>query len=159
VTIRPATPADVHKIIDVNLATLPEHYSDSFFAELLRDSPETFIVAVLGGETIGYVMCRIEYGFSSTRRFGLGRKGHIVSLAVLVSCREKGVGTGLVQEALNGMRKRGCSEAFLEVRVGNVSAVHLYERLQFRIVSELPGYYRDGEPAILMSLSLEPKAG
>ncbi len=157
--IRPATSSDVHKVIAVNWATLPEHYSDSFFTELLRDAPETFIVAVLEGETIGYVMCRIEYGFSTTRRFGLGRKGHIVSLAVLASCREKGVGTGLVQEALNGMRQRGCSEAYLEVRVGNVAAVRLYERLQFRIVSELPGYYRDGEPAILMTLALDSKAG
>lgn len=156
--IRPADSADIQKVIAVNWATLPEHYSDSFFTELLRDAPETFIVAVLGGEMIGYAMCRIEYGFSTTRRFGLGRKGHIVSLAVLPSSREKGVGTALVEEAMNGMRKRGCYEAYLEVRVGNEAAIHLYERLHFRMGSKLPGYYRDGEPALLMTLPLDPEA-
>ena len=58
--VRLASGNDIPKVISVNWATLPEHYSDSFFEEILRDSPETFLVAELGGEAVGYIMCRIE---------------------------------------------------------------------------------------------------
>ena len=36
---------DIAEVISINFKTLPEHYSNSFFMELLLDSPETFIVA------------------------------------------------------------------------------------------------------------------
>ena len=99
-------------------------------------------------------MCRIEYGFSHLKRYGLARKGHIVSVAVLEAHRGNGVGRALVEESLRGMKDRGCSEAYLEVRVSNDSAIGLYRHLGFQSVTTHHGYYRDGEDAYLMSKSL-----
>jgi ribosomal-protein-alanine N-acetyltransferase len=146
---------DLPDVISINWATLPEHYSDSFFEERLRESPETFLVAeARDGKVVGYIMCRVEYGFSHLRKYGLARKGHVVSVAVLEQHRKFGVGRGLVEEALAGLKQRGCSEVYLEVRVSNQSAIQLYEKLGFQTTTVHHGYYRDGENAYLMSRSL-----
>ncbi len=143
---------DLPAAISINWAALPEHYSDSFFEERLRETPETFLVAEdESGNIIGYIMCRIEYGFSHTKRYGLARKGHIVSVAVLEGHRHFGVGRAIIEEALKGMRERGCTETNLEVRVSNEPAIDLYKKLGFQVVTTHQGYYRDGESAHLMS--------
>jgi ribosomal-protein-alanine N-acetyltransferase len=146
---------DLSSVISINWAALPEHYSDSFFEERLRESPETFLVAEdEKGGVIGYIMCRIEYGFSHLKRYGLARKGHIVSVAVLEAHRGNGVGKALVEESMRGMKDRGCSEAYLEVRVSNDSAIALYRNLAFQTATTHHGYYRDGEDAYLMSIAM-----
>ena len=147
---------DIRLVISINWATLPEHYSDYFFEELLRESPETFLVTENehNGEVVGYIMCRPEYGFSNVKKFGLARKGHIVSVAVLEEYRQKGLGTALIEEAMKELVKKGYSEVYLEVRHTNILAIRLYERLGFRTITVVDGYYRDGEAATLMCASL-----
>jgi len=152
--IRRCEERDIKCVISVNWATLPEHYSDFFFEDLRRSAPESFLVAEKDGEVVGYVMCRIEYGFSNFKRFSLTRKGHIVSIAVLEEHRGCGLGRELLKEALEGLRSRGCSEAYLEVRRSNSVAVHLYEKLGFKVKSVLNGYYQDGDTAYLMVVQL-----
>ena len=153
--IRKCLVEDLPSIISINWAALPEHYSDSFFEERLRESPETFLVTEdEGGSIIGYIMCRIEYGFSHLKKYGLARKGHVVSVAVLESHRGQGIGKALMEEALKGMKERGCSETYLEVRVSNDSAITMYRILGFQTVTTHHGYYRDGEDAYLMSKAL-----
>jgi [ribosomal protein S18]-alanine N-acetyltransferase len=153
--LRRCMPEDLPSVISINWTALPEHYSDTFFEERLRESPETFLVSEDEvGNIIGYIMCRIEYGFSHLKRYGLARKGHIVSVAVLEAHRRFGLGRALMEEATKGMRERGCSEAYLEVRVSNEAALKLYENLGYIIAATHHGYYRDGESAYLMSKQL-----
>ena len=152
--IRKALIEDLPSAISINWAALPEHYSDTFFEERLHESPETFLVAEdETGAIIGYIMCRIEYGFSHAKRYGLARKGHIVSVAVLEGHRHVGLGRALVEESLKGMKERGCTEGYLEVRISNEPAIDLYRKLGFQTATTHQGYYRDGEGAYLMSKS------
>tara|TARA_B100000749_G_scaffold228343_1_gene184401 strand:- start:2218 stop:2736 length:519 start_codon:yes stop_codon:yes gene_type:complete len=151
IIVRLANIYDVDDIISLNLETLPEHYSNSFFIELLIDSPETFLVAEHDKTIIGYIMCRIEYGFSSLKKIKLSRKGHIVSFAVKKEYRNRTVGKTLVKQALIGMKSKKCSEAYLEVRVNNLAAINLYQSIDFTITTTLEKYYRDGQNALLMS--------
>jgi len=153
-SIRYAEASDVPAVIKVNAATLPEHYSDYFYYEILNEFPNTFIVAELGGEVVSYIMCRIEYGLSVMRRFGLARKGHIISIATLQEHRGKGIGSALIQRAMEEMRKGGGKEVFLEVRVTNEEAVALYKKLAFHVSGTMQGYYKDGESAYLMAQQL-----
>lgn len=149
--IRYCTSEDISAVISINMKTLPEHYSDYFYYELLGEFPETFLVAELGGAVVGYIMCRIEYGFSHLKRFGLARKGHIVSVAVLEEHRGKGIGSKLIEQAVQEMVRKSCKECYLEVRVSNEGAITLYRKLSYRLIGRLEGYYRDGEPAYLMA--------
>jgi ribosomal-protein-alanine N-acetyltransferase len=133
---------DLGKVISINLITLPEHYSDYFFEDLLKSSPESFIVAEKDDEIVGYIMCRIEYGFSNFKRFNLSRKGHIVSLAVLENHRGNRLGKSLIISAVNALRAT------------NDEAVAIYKQLGFKITSVISGYYRDNEKANLMGIQL-----
>ena len=138
--------------MEINLQTLPEHYSDYFYESLLEELPEAFIVAEIDGKVIGYVMCKTEYGFSNFKKLGFVKKGHVVSVAVLEQHRGKGIGTMLVNESLKGVKMKQCGEMYLEVRCSNNDAVKLYERLGFVILQRPKSYYRDGEDAFLMSI-------
>jgi len=153
-TIRYAEASDVPSVINVNSETLPEHYSDYFYYEILNEFPNTFIVAELSGQIVSYIMCRVEYGLSVMKRFGLARKGHVISIATLEAHRGRGVGTNLIQRSMDEMRKAGCKEVFLEVRVTNDEAVRLYKKLGFQVTGTMQGYYKDGESAYLMAQQL-----
>lgn len=145
---------DLKKVISINIITLPEHYSDYFFEDLLKTSPESFIVTEKDDKIVGYIMCRIEYGFSNFKRFSLCRKGHIVSLAVLEEHRGNGLGKSLISSAVEALKFKGCNEIYLEVRVTNEEAVTIYKQLGFKITSVISGYYRDNEKANLMGIQL-----
>ena len=138
--------------MEINLQTLPEHYSDYFYESLLEELPEAFIVAEIDGKVIGYIMCKTEYGFSNFKKLGFVKKGHVVSVAVLEQHRGKGIGTMLVNESLKGVKMKQCGEMYLEVRCSNNDAVKLYERLGFTILQRPKSYYRDGEDAFLMAI-------
>tara|TARA_B100000749_G_scaffold213899_1_gene168721 strand:- start:1012 stop:1509 length:498 start_codon:yes stop_codon:yes gene_type:complete len=153
--IRFATSKDIAEVISINFKTLPEHYSNSFFMELLLDSPETFVVAENNNKIIGYIMCRIEYGFSVLKKMSLARKGHVVSFAVLEEYRGKGIGKKLVEQAIEGMKIKKCNESYLEVRTDNIPAIKLYENLGFNRIATLNTYYKDSRNAFLMSAKLD----
>ena len=152
--IRRCDRVDIDAVMQINAKTLPEHYSDFFYYEILAEFPETFLVAELEGHVVGYIMCRIEYGFSHIRRLGLARKGHIVSVAVVQEHRGKGVGTKLIHTAHEEMAKRTATESYLEVRVSNEEAIRLYQTLQYKVTSRLDSYYKDGEGALVMAIPL-----
>ncbi len=149
---RRATPEDLIPVMEINLKTLPEHYSDYFYESLLAELPEAFLVALQGNTHVGYIMCKSEYGFSCFRRLGFVKKGHLVSVAVLPEYRQRGIARILVEEALKGIQERQCVEMYLEVRCSNNIAVNLYQKLGFIIKQQQRSYYRDGEDAFLMAI-------
>lgn len=156
-SLRRFKPADLSRVAYINETCLPENYSHAFFMELYERFPETFIVAEENGTIIGYIMCRIETGFSglTIKPFSLSKKGHVISVAVLREYRNKGVGSALVEEALEAMAT--CYEVkscYLEVRVSNTNALSLYKQAGFEIERTMRGYYSDGESAYMMSRKL-----
>lgn len=152
--VRRCEQEDLPSVIEINMSTLPEHYSDYFFESILKELPESFLIAELAGKVVGYTMCKLEFGFSNFRKLGFVKKGHVVSVAVLDEHRGKGLGKALMQEATSGLIAKKADEIYLEVRVSNESAVKMYERLGFVIKTKIRAYYRDGEEAYLMALEL-----
>ena len=152
--IRRCEREDVPTVVSINMETLPEHYSDYFYYEILAEFPETFLVAEFDGGLVGYVMCRVEYGFSHLKKLGLARKGHIVSVAVTERHRGKGVGTMLMRASQDAMAKKDATESYLEVRVTNGEAISLYQRLGYAVTSRLEAYYKDGEAALVMATKI-----
>ena len=52
------------------------------------------------------------------------------------------------------IRKYKIKEYVLEVRVSNYTAIKLYEKFNYKIESIKKNYYRDGENAYYMTLSV-----
>ena len=153
--IRRCDPSDLIPVMEINMKTLPEHYSDYFYESLLSELPEAFLVAEIDGRAIGYIMCKTEYGFSNFKKLGFVKKGHVVSIAVIEQQRKKGIGKALVEESLNGVKIKKCDELYLEVRCSNTEGVRLYEKLGFIIRQRLKAYYRDGEDSFLMAIEFD----
>ncbi len=153
-TIRRCDYKDLNAVMDINLKTLPEHYTEYFFESLLREIPEAFIVAEIDNKIVGYIMCKLEFGFSNFRKLGFVKKGHVVSISILEGHRGRGIGEALMIEGINGVSTRKGDEIYLEVRTSNLPAISLYEKLGFQTKSILKSYYRDGEDANLMALDI-----
>lgn len=144
---------DLGVVKALNEMLLPENYPFYFYETLYRDYGDAFYVARVGGEIVGYVMCRVEKEFRLEIPFRFDRVGHIVSIAVKPEYRGMGIGRSLMEAAIKALRERyGVKYVYLEVRVSNTGAIRFYERLGFRIVKRVGGYYRDGEDAYIMRL-------
>ena len=146
---------ELPRVMHINTACLPENYSSFFYRDLYQKYPETFLVAELDGEVQGYIMCRVEKGWSKLGLLTPARLCHVVSVAVMEGYRRRGLGRALVVEAMRrGRDVYGVGEGYLEVRVSNVAAIGLYDVLGFRKVKRNYGYYMDGEDAWVMGVSL-----
>lgn len=146
---------ELPQVMHINTTCLPENYSSFFYRDLYQKYPETFLVAEADGEAQGYIMCRIEKGWSKLGMLTPARLCHVVSVAVMEGYRRRGLGRAMVVEAMRrGRDVYGVSEGYLEVRVSNEAAISLYDVLGFRKVKRNYGYYMDGEDAWVMAVSL-----
>jgi len=135
----------------INEMTLPENYPLYFYENLFHNFRDSFLVAKVDGEIVGYIMCRVEREFRFDIPFRFRRVGHIVSIAVKPNYRRLGIGSSLIKKAMDALKNvYGCEYVYLEVRVSNIVAIKFYEKLGFRISREVSGYYRDGESAYIM---------
>lgn len=153
-SLRRFQPEDLDKVIHINQVCLPENYSNYFFMDLYEHYPETFIVAEVYGEVVGYIMCRIETGLPDFGLLGITRKGHVISIAVLPEYQRKGIGEALMQEAMTRMKTYKAKEVYLEVRITNEPAVGLYRKLGLETQRTIRSYYADGEDAAVMTRKL-----
>ena len=79
---------------------------------------------------------------------------HIANFAVSPEYRNRGVGKYLFAKSLAHIQKLGGDRVFLEVRVSNIQAQHLYKQFGFRVVSIREKYYMDNhEDAYVLQLS------
>ena len=155
-TLRTFTVSDLERVMHINTACLPENYSSFFYKDLYTRFPDTFMVAEMDGELQGYIMCRIEKGWSKRGRLSPARLCHVVSIAVMESYRRRGIGKALVEQVMGrGRRTYDSNEGYLEVRVSNEPAVNLYAKLGFTKVKRNYGYYLNGEDAWVMAAPLD----
>jgi ribosomal-protein-alanine N-acetyltransferase len=109
----------------------------------------------MNGKIQGYIMCRIERGFSKMGGMLPTRLAHIVSIAVMQPFRRRGIAESLIRKAMRrGLKNYDVSEMYLEVRISNQAAISLYDKLSFKKVKRNYGYYMDGEDAWVMAITL-----
>jgi ribosomal-protein-alanine N-acetyltransferase len=81
-------------------------------------------------------------------------EAHIATIAAHPRWRRCGLGLWLMLALLDTAIQHGAALSTLEVRVGNMPARRLYEKLGFEEVGERRNYYRDGEDALIMTTPL-----
>lgn len=140
--------------MNINRVCLPENYAAYFFIDTFNTLPEAFIVAEIQGQVVGYIMCRLEHGFSDLKKLRFARKGHIISVAVMPDFRNLGIGYSLVEQSLQALSAHQADESYLEVRTNNLPAINLYRKMRFEITRTIPRYYFDGFDAYVMTKAL-----
>jgi ribosomal-protein-alanine N-acetyltransferase len=119
--------------------------------DTFKTLPETFVVSESQGRVVGYIMCRMEHGFSDLKKLRFAKKGHIISVAVMPINRNQGIGYSLVEQALSALSALHADECYLEVRLTNEPAINLYKKMNFEITRTIPRYYFDGSDAFVMT--------
>ncbi|MGB1899537.1 MAG: GNAT family N-acetyltransferase [Candidatus Kariarchaeum pelagius] len=156
IKIRDPDIKDLEDIVHINRVCLPENYPIAYFIELIKSWQKTSCVALLNGRVVGYILMRVEGGFSTPWRMRSTKKGHIVSVAVLPDARRMGLGTMMMHNILKKANLiKNMEQITLEVRNSNYGAIKLYENLNFISEKIIKSYYSDGEDALLMKYLLE----
>jgi ribosomal-protein-alanine N-acetyltransferase len=81
-------------------------------------------------------------------------EAELLRVGVAPEKRRRGLARALLVEGLERLRRLEIQVCFLEVRVDNKSAIHLYESLDFSCTGLRRGYYRDGTDALIFVLGL-----
>lgn len=69
-------------------------------------------------------------------------EAEILTLAVARRARRQGLGSKILETALNWLYAQAATRCFLEVAADNTNAISLYRRTGFEPISRRAGYYR-----------------
>jgi len=144
VAIRKLATSDVPAVFAI-LQESPEAaaWSQDNLLQLASADPAAW-VAELNEVPVGFLIGRIA-----------ADEFEILNMAVHKAHRWKGIGSRLLDSALQFSRNAGCVRAYLEVRASNEPAIKLYARHGFTVCGRRALYYRDPvEDAVLLSLNL-----
>ena len=80
----------------------------------------------------------------------------ILNFAVRPDSRQRGIGSGLLQQAFDWGKTFGADQALLEVRASNLKALRFYEDRGFRVAGRRKQYYAAPiEDALVLAASLK----
>ena len=141
--IRKFVPTDVKRVFEIENMSFDQSYGINMFQQLY-EMGIGFLVAEEDGYVIGYVMFWVKYEF----------QGHIISIAVDKNYRRLGAGTQLLVKAIAILSLLRLDTIYLEVNENNKGAVEFYKNFNFKVDRIVPGYYENGDGAIVMYLPL-----
>ena len=141
--IRKFNPNDLKRVYEIENMSFDQSYGIDMFQQLY-EMGVGFLVAEEDGYVIGYVIFWIKYE----------NQGHIISIAVDKNYRRMKAGTQLLVKAISILSLLRIDAIYLEVNENNTAAVEFYKTFNFKIDRVVPGYYENGNGAIIMYLPL-----
>jgi ribosomal-protein-alanine N-acetyltransferase len=140
-SIEPATLRDAPDLAQLHRASFHRGWGTGEFEQLLRDRGVLAHRLRLGRKTIGFVISRIA-----------ADEAEILSVAIAVNQRGRGLSRGLIQTHLGYLAGHGIRSVFLEVEENNGPARALYNKAGFRVVGRRDRYYKDDSGAQLNAI-------
>ena len=99
----------------------------------LLDTPDAFILlATVGERPVGYAVVKIRAGDDDTWPVG-AHLAELISLAVAVDARGRGIGSALMDAVDAELARRGVRDLEVAVMAGNDRARRFYERRGLRV--------------------------
>jgi [ribosomal protein S18]-alanine N-acetyltransferase len=127
--------------IDRICFSAPITFSRADFTACLKHPGSIARVGEGLGRILGFVMACVE----------TSQWAHVITLDVVPEARRSGVGMRLMNALHGELYEQGIGIAVLEVSVLNLAAQRLYEKLKYRYLETLPGYYHGSEDAFRMA--------
>ncbi len=129
--IVPMTSTHVSQAAALEALCFSAPWSEKSLREELDNPLALWLVAVEGGELVGYIGSQTVLGETD-----------MMNLAVAPACRRRGIARGLVLALMDTLREQGSHSLTLEVRRSNSPARALYESLGFAQVGLRKNYYQ-----------------
>ena len=151
VAVRAARPEDwlavqslLRELDELHAELVPAYFQPATRTELdwgrlLGDSTALALVAVdesAGGAAVGFLSLRL-YDTPADPTMVPRRRGHVETLIVNTRQRRRGIGRRLLSAAGARARARGATEMILTTWVGNSEADAFYQRLGYRVLSQV----------------------
>lgn len=137
----PVCEANVEQLKLLNSVIFPLRYPQQVYTDCLACG-DLSQLAYRDGTLVGAIACRLELQATGNAKL------YILTLGVLAPYRSAGIGSCLVQKALEACAEDPqIIEAYCHVQVGNDEATRFYERLGFTQVEVIPNYYSRLDPS------------
>jgi ribosomal-protein-alanine N-acetyltransferase len=160
--IRQAERADLLAVYHIERQAFPQPWPFSAFEQFLeepaflvaqaREDDDARETSAVGddGSVVGYVVADTVPNHGEPL-------GHVKDLAVAEAHRGEGIGKRLLDRALDVLAAQGVASVKLEVRESNDPARALYEQFGFVKRQTVPGYYDNGEDALVLYAHLSDR--
>jgi len=146
-TIVAMTPAHIDELMayEREMFDTEAWTASSYRSELADTHSRHYVAAVAADNTlVGWAGVRV-----------VGQSADILTVGVIPSARRRGIGRLLVDDLVAEARRRGATEAFLEVRADNNAAQALYTAQGWAEIGRRRGYYAFGRvDAVVMRVGL-----
>lgn len=142
IQIRKMQETDLDQVAEIEAGIFGEPWSRNGFADSLRLKDTLYLTALEGERVAGY--CGLLRSFE---------EADITNMAVAEEFRNRGIGRELLRTLMKMGREAGIERFTLEVRVSNLSAIHLYETLGFESAGIRRHFYRKPEEDALIMWS------
>ena len=117
----------------------------SFETEIKKPNSAVFCAVNDKDDICGVACIENQYG-----------DGYLHNIAVDTELRHQGIGKILTEKCVDFIKSNGINKIFLEVRVSNIPAIKLYEKVGFKTVATRKGFYSNpNEDAYSMILELD----
>lgn len=150
IRLRPFQTSDLPELLRLDARCFPPQiaYSRAELQYFVRHPRSTTVVAERDGQIAGF--CVVDWKQEAGRKLG-----HFITIDVAPEVRRVGLGRLLMQAGEGELAAMGCFAISLEVAVNNADAQAFYERLGYREMGRIPGYYADGADALVLRKALD----
>lgn len=138
---------DVDQVAAIERDAFSQPWRPETFRSLLENpTAEMWVAEGPEGVVMGYFVL-----------WCIQEQGELANIAVAPGHRQRGLGSRLLDRAVERAREREVERLFLEVRISNVVAAEMYDRRGFREVGRRRNYYENPrEDARVLMKTLPP---
>ena len=149
--IAPMTVTDLDSTMEIERQAFRQPWSrHMYLTDLQQNKLATYLVLRAAPEDLGGLPPVLAYGGF----WLMVDEAHIATIASHPQFRRCGLGQILLVALIDEAAERGALRSTLEVRVSNLPARHLYEKLGYETVGMRRHYYQDNEDALIMTTPL-----
>ncbi|ASS77269.1 ribosomal-protein-alanine N-acetyltransferase [Tumebacillus algifaecis] len=139
---------DLDRVMEIEHQSFTLPWSrEAYEAELTKNHFAKYLVATLGDVVVGYAGMWVILD-----------EAHITNIAIDPSVRGRQLGERLMREMMAWSMANGAERMTLEVRVSNLPAQKLYDKLGFQSYGIRKGYYTDNNEDAMIMWAEMPRA-
>lgn len=145
IAFRPMTSSDLTSVLAIEQQGYDFPWSQNLFEQSIK-STKYCVVALSGEQVIGYAILSYVVG-----------EAELLNICIDSNHQGKGYAKALLHHLIEHAADKDNHEMYLEVRVTNTPAIHIYEQAGFNEIGRRKNYYptkAGKEDAILMALPL-----